>query len=353
MKIKTLYSSCGAVDADCIYSVSVDETYEVKVEGWYNVIVAVCYEDLIYSQEKTMEIHSNIHSNPVVTTTGSIAFKNPFGYLPAEAYGLLPFEVMRAILYMLFAGYFVIHYFIYNQVGDGIAYVSVVWFDTVVTRWSATVCTTHAYHVTCSAPALYGRIYCLGCTLFLHQLHRYYTLLPRLHLMSGIIDIVLSAGEPNCCPYPTYFILLNVLQILNATLLRLVLLIICLGYGIGRPRLLPLEIASISVLHLLYFIAASANQIYYFVHLNSYYMHSHMDYTQGAHYFRNNSLIIFEIVINAMLLSWIYISASSTIRILREFQQREKLKMYQRLMTIIYAFIFLFMVVTGLYILGE
>jgi hypothetical protein len=161
---------------------------------------------------------------------------------------------------------------------------------------------------------------------------------------------------PSCCPYPAYFIAMNVFQIMNQTLTRLLLLVICLGYGIGRPRLLTIEIVCIAVLHTLYFVAACANQLYYIIHLNNYYHHPHRDpaYARSElHSFHSDSLLIFEVVINAMLLSWIYVSASSTIRILKEFQQDEKLKMYRRLVYILYLFIFLFVLITAIYMLDD
>ena len=52
--------------------------YEVRVEAWHNVAFEVCTYD-------TRVDHARI--------TGQVSFRNPYGYIPAELYGIRPFEV--------------------------------------------------------------------------------------------------------------------------------------------------------------------------------------------------------------------------------------------------------------------
>eukprot|EP00981_Chlorochromonas_danica_P010997 scaffold3595_cov235-Ochromonas_danica.AAC.35 len=315
IKVRTAYQNCDEAGKSCRFQVRVDKSYEVVKEGWYNVIVAYCPEDIHYGSSYSSYSYpatvAQSSADPAINIKGSIAFKNTYGYLPAEAYGLLPFEGIRGIAYLLVTAYYLVHYFVYK-----------------------------------------------------HEVVPVHTMLMGLALMVTIEAVLWTAhyfyinftGIPTCCPYPIYLILLNVMQILDQTLLRLVLLIICLGYGIGRPRLLFMEIVAIIVLHVVYFTAATANQLYYFIHVNSYYNQvkgGEGDFTEGVQYFRSNGLIIFEVVINAILLSWIYLSASSTIRILSEFQQREKLRMYRSLLIIVLVFILLFMTVTLIFVADD
>ena len=63
-----------------VYTHAVDINYEVKDEAWHTVAFQVCSSG----------------SNSIGVVNGQVAFKNPYGYLPAELYGLLPFEVLSS-----------------------------------------------------------------------------------------------------------------------------------------------------------------------------------------------------------------------------------------------------------------
>ncbi len=114
-------------------------------------------------------------------------------------------------------------------------------------------------------------------------------------------------GEPYCCPFPPTVVGSLVLQIFRQTFARTLLLVVCLGYGIVRPKLMSAEWMAIAIV-------------------------SFMD-------------VIF--------LTWIYLAIHSTIRILTEFNQSVKLRMYQQLVFTIGVFAALFALATVVFMLGE
>ena len=101
----------------------------VEKEGWYNVDLVICNVDYQQNPSKLTYLDvvtvprvqpmsqsphhqlllqsPEVHSDAMIETTavesylaridGNVKFKNPYGYLPAEFYGLLPFEVSRLI----------------------------------------------------------------------------------------------------------------------------------------------------------------------------------------------------------------------------------------------------------------
>lgn len=57
--------------------------YRVFEEGWHNVDIQTCVDEDIY-------LRSNLK--------GEVHFKNPYGYVPAEQWGIIPFEVSEGII---------------------------------------------------------------------------------------------------------------------------------------------------------------------------------------------------------------------------------------------------------------
>ena len=60
------------------YRAKINKKYEVKAETWHNVAFQICGGESQLNQ---------------ASLTGTIAFHNPYGYIPAELYGIFPFEV--------------------------------------------------------------------------------------------------------------------------------------------------------------------------------------------------------------------------------------------------------------------
>jgi hypothetical protein len=151
-------------------------------------------------------------------------------------------------------------------------------------------------------------------------------------------------GEPYCCPFPTTVVASLVLQIFRQTFSRTLLLVVSLGYGIVRPKLLPAEWIATAVVTCLYFIAAATAQVAEIVVVND----VHADSPESV-----VSYQIPELFMDIIFLSWIYLALGSTIRVLTEFQQSYKLQMYRQLAYTIGVFVALFALVTVLILLGE
>ena len=52
--------------------------YRVFEEGWHNIDIQTCADSSIYLSS---------------SLTGEVVFKNPYGYVPGEQWGIIPFEV--------------------------------------------------------------------------------------------------------------------------------------------------------------------------------------------------------------------------------------------------------------------
>jgi hypothetical protein len=53
--------------------------YTIRVEEWHNVAFQLCSEASV---------------GPVALVEGEVTFRNPYGFIPAELFGFLPFEVL-------------------------------------------------------------------------------------------------------------------------------------------------------------------------------------------------------------------------------------------------------------------
>ena len=70
-----------------------------------------------------------------------------------------------------------------------------------------------------------------------------------------------ETGTPYCCPFPTTVVVALVLQVFRQTFSRMLLLVVCLGYGIVRPRLLNTEWVVVTIIITLYFIGAVVGHV--------------------------------------------------------------------------------------------
>lgn len=151
-------------------------------------------------------------------------------------------------------------------------------------------------------------------------------------------------GQPYCCPFPPTVVASLVLQIFRQTFSRTLLLVVCLGYGIVRPKLMGAEWVAITIVTILYLIAAIVAQVSDIILVQD-----------GEGDPSNSSVLAFkvpELIMDVIFLTWIYLAIGSTIRILTEFQQTVKLKMYQQLVMIIGVFAALFTVATIVFVMG-
>jgi hypothetical protein len=95
-----------------VFHTTIDVPYRVQRDGWYNVAIEFC--DGTDKQNENLENkfqnnrpklidavnadddYSNVgDGNPYsyISIGGAISFKNPYGYLPAGLFGVLPYQV--------------------------------------------------------------------------------------------------------------------------------------------------------------------------------------------------------------------------------------------------------------------
>lgn len=74
------------------WSTKVKFKYMVLTEAWHNVAFTLCSGHSPYVWTSSTPHYAKPNVQPA-KITGSITFHNPYGFLPAEMYGLLPFEV--------------------------------------------------------------------------------------------------------------------------------------------------------------------------------------------------------------------------------------------------------------------
>jgi hypothetical protein len=136
-------------------------------------------------------------------------------------------------------------------------------------------------------------------------------------------------------------------QVVRQTLSRSLMLVVCLGYGIVRPKLMTAEWAAVSVMSFLYLVAAFVAQgaVILFA------AEAHGNFSAVDH--KLMPYKIPAVVLDVVFLTWIYLAINATIRVLTEFQQTVKLNMYRQLVAIIGFFAAAFAVVTVFFMLGA
>ena len=281
--------------------------YTVLSEGWHNVIFQFCGTDKA--------------AMPAAKMDGYVSFRNPYGYLPAELYGLLPFEAARAVAFSLMGFVFFVLFLLYRYTD-----------------------------ILNSAPSSYHHTYILiayrdsAIPLHFAILFVFSIACIESGVWFGAYEQINRTGTPYCCPFPTIVVAGLVLQIFRQTVSRCLLLIVALGYGVVRPKLMPQEWTAVVIVSLLYFVAAGISQVSEIVLVND----VHEDAPQGIVWYQAP-----ELVMDVIFLSWIYFALTSTIRILTEYKQTQKLHMYRWLTGVIYFFAFTFTVVTVVVMLNK
>jgi len=244
----------------------------------------------------------SLNKNTEAFLVGTISFHNPYGYIPAELFGMLPFQTARMVAYAFFAAFFLGHYYKY---------------------WESTI---HLH------------------TAFL--LVFIFAMIEATLWFASYQSLNIS-GVPYCCPFPPLVIGALVLQVIRQTLSRCLLLVVSLGYGIVRPKLMNAEWAAVSVMTGLYLVAAIVAQGAVILFAKE----AHGDF--GSVNAKLTPYKIPAMVLDVIFLTWIYLAVNSTIRVLTEFQQSVKLDMYKQLVYIIGVFMGLFVAVTVIFMLDD
>jgi len=296
-------SDAGAAASDdrkYLFTADFAMTYAVQVEGWYNVVMELCEDDMPTSAART---DADDLLPDVMTVSGDISFKNPYGYLPANLCGLLPFQATLLAAYLCtFLGF--VRYFCK-------------YYDSAV-----------SIH--------YGVVAVLGIGVgesacwFLAYIY------------------INATGAPYCCPFPQVIVASLMFQILRQAVSRCLLLVVSLGYGIVRPKLDKFEWMGIVFVTAMYFVAAAVGQIFDIEIRRKLSMSS----DESGATAENEAYVYFAAaVVDSAYITWIAYALSSTIQQLKECQQTYKLELYNRLYSAIYVSIVVFAMITTLALL--
>mmetsp|Transcript_31175 Transcript_31175/g.44806 ORF Transcript_31175/g.44806 Transcript_31175/m.44806 type:complete len:288 (+) Transcript_31175:31-894(+) len=185
-----------------IYRVSVRYKYTVRKQAWHNVSFTLC--------------GVNTQNKGIGFLHGEVVFRNPYGFLPALQYGMLPFSGARMVAYVLLFAFFLYCYIINRESTLPLHNAFLVVFLIALTE--ATLSYSSYQHVNLT-------------------------------------------GDPFCCPLPSYVVGTFIVQIFRQTLSRSLFLVVSLGYGIVRPKLMKAEWIAVSVVSLLYFITAMVAKV--------------------------------------------------------------------------------------------
>lgn len=259
-----------------------EATYYVKKAGWIDTEIFLCYDGA-----RTLES---------MDFTGTLTVMNPYGYLPAVLYGLLPFNGFLAVGYAALDIFFVFLVFKYSSQALRLHY-GILFITILGTVGSGT---------------WFGAFYSLN-----------------------------ESGDPVAYPYPPLFTAAIVLDTLMKTLARVTLLVVCMGYGTVRPSLQRSETVIVSILAFGYLVAGIGDQI-------------NQETSNGSDFGRKPTLWAFlQLVCNLAFIMWIQVSLESIIKELRTQQQSAKLSMYKQLAWTLASFVVFFTVLTTIVVLSH
>ncbi|CAM9534528.1 unnamed protein product [Chrysoparadoxa australica] len=248
------------------YGGPVKVEHDVLNTGLHYVLLQVCPHNI---------------GTPSVQMQGELMFKNPYGYLPGSLYGLLPFQLIRTAAFLVFDLFYVATYLKHRK----------------------------------SALPLHAAILCVLTLATLEAaawLVAYWTLN--------------TTGKPMCCPFPGVVILGMTLDVFLKTVSRLLMLIVCLGYGIVRPQLTRKEkvgIAALTVTVLVTGIIEEISRVGSVSHL-----HVGDDETEDD---SQAMWALPALLANLVFLGWIYSALVNMLQALKDNNESFKLQMYQRL----------------------
>lgn len=222
--------------------------------------------------------------------TGKLRFRNPYGYLPGVMYGFLPFEFIRMLAFLIFDMVFL--------------------FLLMRNRETA-------------LPLHYAAMGVLVIATI------------ESAVWAGAFMSMNSSGAPYCCPFPPVLIAAMTVQVFLRTLVRCLLLLICLGYGIVRTELDRAEGTAVAIMTLCFLatgiLASSANAM-----------------SAASSGGVDSGWALPAYLVDMIFLMWIYTSLVKMLETLQESGETFKLGMYQQLARTITFFMFVFVIMTVL-----
>ncbi|ETV96246.1 hypothetical protein H310_10430 [Aphanomyces invadans] len=259
-------------------------SYKVLTSGWIDTVVVVCTKE-------------GSRAEDALNFTGTLTVRNPYGLLPAVFYGLLPFSGFLALGYLVLAIFF------------GLLLV------------------------------------CYRKTLIRLQ-HGIFSVLGLGVASSSIWFLALTQmndqGEPFRWPLPPLYITAVVFDVGMRTFARSLLLVVCLGYGIVRNFLPPVQKWLIVVLSVAYFGTGVGDDLW---------RDGLLDY-QSAH--RRPSVWSFlQLLCNLSFVLWIYVALETILKELQVQKQSAKLNMYKSLAWALGGFVVFFAILTIVSVCGR
>ena len=209
-----------------------------------------------------------------------VSFRNPYGFLPGQVFGLFPFDGA------LFVGYLLVL----------MAYVGLL---------------------------LRHREHLLQLQLGVLALLALGTL--EMAVWFFTYDSKNRSGVPTPCdvcgPVTADYVVASVLTVFKRALSRCLLLAVCLGYGVVKPVLEPQQVGRITGLGLAYAVFGVLDEV-----------------QKSTTYDASESVwVLALLVVDAVCFVWTYQSLTSICRALQAAAQAEKLKMYSQLQNVITA----------------
>jgi len=253
----------------------VESKYNVKQSGLHSVIVEVCSPAAEWGVV-----------DATTRVTGSMTFRNPYGYLSAIYYGYLPFEGCRATVFAIFT-------FLY------LVLLAANWERLLPVHWCIFLVITVAF-------------------------------LEALSWFLAYWDMN-STGQPYCCPFPTAVAVGMVLEVLRRTLSRALLLLLCLGFGVARCSLHRHELFGCALLSTGYLAASLAVNTHDMAEVNN----LHRSEAEPHSIWWDLPVLVFDLI----FLVWIYAALLNTMSDLRANGQAVKLGLYSQLARVMATFV--------------
>jgi len=262
-----------------------EATYKVQTTGVQYAVFTTCPAKII---------------PPFTAIKGSINFRNPYGYLPGMYFGFLPWNGIRALLFVIFD---MIYFYLFCRYRDKLLKVHIA----------------------------------IGMVLVMASLEAF----------SWFAAYVLMDvnGTPSCCPFPVSVIVSLVLENLRKTMSRTLLLMICLGWGVVRPMIEKSECAMVALLTVAYMAAGYAYDVTQIIAA------SHLK--EGGISTQSAAWAIPYLLCDILFLSWIYVSIIKTMQDLKLKNQNFKLQMYEKLGTVVTVFVTLFTLLTLAFLVSQ
>lgn len=198
LNVVTLHEPVGGSNGTFFaWKAHIDMQYIVTAEEWHNVAFQLCSPE---------------SEGPVAEIDGEVTFKNPYGFIPAELYGFLPFEVCDDSELVFFC----VCQLLLVSIGCSNGGILFVWCI-----FHISLCPSSGYTSQCGK-FLTGFIYCVlwlqESTLPVHKavMIVFVFALAEATTWFAAYQTINSNGQPYCCPFPPTVVASLILQVASS-----------------------------------------------------------------------------------------------------------------------------------------